>query len=345
MTEINVLIVEDEVVLAMGIEKSLKSFGYKVAGKVTRGENAVMMALDKKPDIILMDIHLEGRMDGIEAAEEIHKKSDVPIVFLTAYSDEETFKSAIKTNPYGYLGKPFRPDDIRTTIETAINRYRAEKAENALEISEKNYELLFNTMTNGFALYECITDNKGKVTDLRLLDANPVFEKITGYKAEENIGKTILEVIPDFPADLIEMAGRVAFEDKRYNTDRLLKSLNIYLRLNLFSPEYGKVATFFSDITEYMKIKTREEETLIQIERNLEQLAILNDEIRNPLQVITGYALIDNCEHTPQILEQAEAIDKLVNLIDQRWLESAKIRDFLRKHYGYNSSSRDEKSQ
>ena len=71
MAPVRVLIAEDEIVLAMGIEKSLKSFGYDVVGKVARGENAIMMAMDKKPDIVLMDIHLEGRIDGIEAAKEI----------------------------------------------------------------------------------------------------------------------------------------------------------------------------------------------------------------------------------------------------------------------------------
>ncbi|MBN1433060.1 MAG: response regulator [Methanomicrobiaceae archaeon] len=336
MAETKVLIAEDEVVLAMGIEKSLKSFGYQVVGKVTRGENAIMMAIDKKPDIILMDIHLEGRIDGIEAAKEIHSKLDIPIIFLTAYSDEETFRRAIDADPFGYLGKPFRPDDIRTTIETAINRYRADKAEKALELSEKKYELLFNTMANGFALFECITGDDGKILDLRILDLNPACEKITGLKKDEVYGKTLLEIFPDYPREWIEKGGNIALEGGRYNDETFLRPLNKYLSYNIFSPEHGKVATTFSDITDYIYMKLREKETLLQIERNLEQLAILNDEIRNPLQVISGYTQMDNCEHSELILRQVKAIDSLVNLIDQRWLESEKIRDFLSKHYDYN---------
>lgn len=337
MVPIKVLIAEDEIVLAMGIEKSLKSFGYEVTGKVTRGENAIMMAIDKKPDIVLMDIHLEGKIDGIEAAKEIHRKLNIPIIFLTAYSDEETFKRAIEAAPYGYLGKPFRPDDMRTTIETAISRYRAEQAEKALKITEEKYELLFNTMTNGFALFECITDVKGKTVDLKILDLNPACEEITGFKKEEVRGKTLLEVFPDYPKELIERAGFIALEGGELSDETYLKPLNMYINFNMFSPENGKVASTFSDITEYVSIKQREKETLMQIEKNLEQLAILNDEIRNPLQVISGFTQMDNCEHTDLILEQIAVIDRLVNLIDQRWLESEKIRDFLRKHYDYNS--------
>ncbi len=335
MAPVRVLIAEDEIVLAMGIEKSLKSFGYDVVGKVARGENAIMMAMDKKPDIVLMDIHLEGRIDGIEAAKEIHSKLDIPIIFLTAYTDEETFKKAIESAPYGYLGKPFRPGDMRTTIETAINRYRAEKAETALEISEKKYELLFNTMTNGFALYDCIRDTEGETTDLRFIDVNPAFEKIIGYSRESVTGKTILEVMPEFPGDWIRKLGRVAFEGIRLNDDKYLAPVKRHLQYHAFSPESGRVATIFSDITDIVRIKNGEKETLVQIEKNLEQLAILNDDIRNPLQIISGLTEMDRCEHAAMILEQVEIIDNLVNLIDQRWLESERIRDFLRKHYDF----------
>lgn len=337
MASIKILIAEDEIVLAMGIEKSLKAFGYDVIGKVTRGENAIMMAIDKKPDIVLMDIHLEGNVDGIEAAKEIHRKLDIPIIFLTAYSDDETFKKAIEAAPYGYLGKPFRPDDMRTTIEIAINRYRAEKAEQALKISEKKYELLFNTMTNGFALYECIKNGEGKIIDLRILDVNPAFEKIIGFERNNIIGRTILEIMPECPVEWITNLGKVAFEGIRINNDKYLVPFGKHLQYHAFSPEYGKVATTFSDITDFVRMKLREKETLVQIEKNLEQLAILNDEIRNPLQVISGFTQMDNCEHAGLILEQINAIDNLVNLIDQRWLESEKIRDFLKKHYDYNS--------
>lgn len=335
MTSTKVLIAEDEIVLAMGIEKSLKSFGYEVAGKVTRGENAIMMAIDKKPDIILMDIHLEGKVDGIEAAKEIHKKLNIPIIFLTAYSDEETFKKAIEAAPYGYLGKPFRPDDMRTTIETAVSRYRADKAEKALKLSEKKYELIFNAMMNGFALYGCVMNDNGDVADLRLLDANPSFERIIGLKKDEVVGKTILEIIPEWPMEWIKKMGSVAFGGDQISSDAYIAPLGKHLQFNAFSPEYGKVATTFSDISDIVRMKQNEKETLLQIERNLEQLAILNDEIRNPLQVISGFTQMDNCEHVNDILEQVAAIDKLVNLIDQRWLESEKIRDFLRKHYDY----------
>ena len=125
----NILIVEDEVIIAMALEDSLRDFGYTIAGRATNGADAVRLAIENEPDLALVDIRLNGEMDGIEAANRICRRLDIPVIFLTAYSDDTTLSRAIKTNPFGYLIKPIRPRELYTSIETAIYKHRAIKAE------------------------------------------------------------------------------------------------------------------------------------------------------------------------------------------------------------------------
>ncbi len=124
MTGEKVLIVEDEHIVALGIKKMLKNMGYRVPSIASTGEEAISKADTTFPDLILMDIMLKGEMDGIEAADQIHKHKDVPVVYLTAYSDEKILQKAKPTNPYGYIIKPFEEIKLRTTIELALHNYR-----------------------------------------------------------------------------------------------------------------------------------------------------------------------------------------------------------------------------
>ena len=124
MEQKRILIVEDEVIVAMTLESVLQKLGYGVAGSVTNGPDAIQMAGEEMPDLILMDIRLEGSMDGIEAATRISARYGIPVVYLTAHSDQATLSRAIHTQPYGYLLKPFRERDLYTTIEMAFHKHR-----------------------------------------------------------------------------------------------------------------------------------------------------------------------------------------------------------------------------
>lgn len=128
-----ILIVEDEVVIAMEIEALLEQLGYEVAGQAGRGEDAVDLAEQRRPDLVLMDIRLKGEMDGITAAEKIFRLYKIPVVFLTAHSDPSTLERAMNLQPYGYLLKPFRKNDLYTTIEIALYKHRALSAEQGLQ--------------------------------------------------------------------------------------------------------------------------------------------------------------------------------------------------------------------
>jgi DNA-binding LytR/AlgR family response regulator len=126
MAVTNVLVVEDEKIVNKDIQLSLKKLGYNVVGSADNGADAIKEALEKKPDIVLMDIMLKGTMNGIEAASEIRDKMNIPVVYLTAYTDESTLERAKKTEPHGYIIKPFKEVDLHTTIEMAIYKHSKE---------------------------------------------------------------------------------------------------------------------------------------------------------------------------------------------------------------------------
>ena len=147
MSKINVLVVEDESIVSKDLQYSLTKLGYNVVGAASNGEKAIELAGLKKPNIILMDIMLKGDMNGIEAAEKIKELYSVPIVFLTAYSDESTLSKAKITEPYGYILKPFKEIDLHTTIEMAVYKHGKEQE----IVKERNllYSLVENKEASG----------------------------------------------------------------------------------------------------------------------------------------------------------------------------------------------------
>ena len=144
-----IMVVEDEIIIAMDIVEDLKSLGYQVTEVVTSGEKAIQKAAEIKPDLILMDIILKGNIDGITAASEIYNNLKIPIVYLTAHTDEKTLLRAKCTRPFGYIIKPFERRDLQTTIEMALTRYEAEiqidkalKKEQELNLLKSNFILM-----------------------------------------------------------------------------------------------------------------------------------------------------------------------------------------------------------
>jgi CheY-like chemotaxis protein len=127
MTEGRILVVEDEHIVAMGIKRMLKELGYTVTGIASSGEDAISKAESTFPDVVLMDIMLKGEMDGVEAAEKIRSSFNIPVVYLTAYSDDNILDRAKRTEPFGYIIKPFDEKDLYSSIEVALQRYRKEK--------------------------------------------------------------------------------------------------------------------------------------------------------------------------------------------------------------------------
>lgn len=127
MGKINVLVVEDESIVSKDIQNSLTKLGYNVVGVAPAGEKAIELAHTLNPDVILMDIMLKGEMNGIEAAERINAELKIPIIFLTAYADNDTLSKAKLVQPFGYIIKPFKEIDLHTSIEMAIYKYGKEQ--------------------------------------------------------------------------------------------------------------------------------------------------------------------------------------------------------------------------
>jgi DNA-binding LytR/AlgR family response regulator len=137
MKNASVLIVEDEVIIAKDMSLTLTKLGYNVVGHSVGGQEAMDMAAEKRPDIVVMDVMLKGDMNGIEAAREIRQRHNIPVIFITAYSDEDTLERTRSSSPFGYLVKPFKANDLRATIETALARFGEEE-----ELKRENEILL-----------------------------------------------------------------------------------------------------------------------------------------------------------------------------------------------------------
>lgn len=142
MSKTNILIVEDESIVAKDIQHSLKKLGYTVVGMCSNGEDAIKTAEEMSPDLVLMDIMLKGDMSGIEAADQIRQRMNIPVIYLTAYADESTLNKAKVTEPYGYIIKPFKEIDLHTAIEMAI--YKHEKETDVKKERDFLYSLVEN---------------------------------------------------------------------------------------------------------------------------------------------------------------------------------------------------------
>ena len=115
-----ILIVEDELIAAESIARSLRKQGYTVIARINSGEKALEQIAKKCPDLILMDIHLRGDLDGVETAKRIREQYQIPIIYITAYSDSSTIERTKETNPWGYLVKPFKSQEVIDIVEKAL---------------------------------------------------------------------------------------------------------------------------------------------------------------------------------------------------------------------------------
>lgn len=127
MTKARILVVEDESITARDLQLTLQELGYEVVAKASSGKEAVREAEAHKPDLVLMDIFMPGEVDGVEAAKQINVRLGIPVVYLTAHTEEETLNRAKITAPFGYIVKPFNDRDLRSNIEMALYKGRMER--------------------------------------------------------------------------------------------------------------------------------------------------------------------------------------------------------------------------
>ena len=183
MEPASILIVEDEPVVAKDIQLSLQRLGYRVPATATSGEEAIRKASDMHPDLILMDIVLKGKMDGVETALQIQRKQDVPVIYLTAYADNHTLERAKVTSPAGYMLKPYQANELRTTIELALHRAQHER-----HMRERLRWIATTMRCIGDGIVT--TDRGGRVAYM-----NPAAESLTGWSQDDAAGMGVTALL------------------------------------------------------------------------------------------------------------------------------------------------------
>jgi len=182
MSKARIMIVEDEGIIAEDLQMNLEEMGYEVVHVAATGEAAVDYAKRLRPDLILMDVFLQGAIDGIEAAARIRKTLDIPIIYMTAFADDRMFERAKNTGPFAYMIKPIRERELYTNIEMALFKHDVER-----QLRHGRQWFFVTLKSIGDAVIAA--DIEGKVTFL-----NPVAESLTGWSHDEARGKPLVDV-------------------------------------------------------------------------------------------------------------------------------------------------------
>ncbi|MGJ3236880.1 LytR/AlgR family response regulator transcription factor [Marivirga sp.] len=192
-----ILIVEDEMLIGANISLQLNELGYEVTGIIPRGEEALQHIDENTPDIILLDINLKGELDGIETALEMQKKHNIPIIYLTANTDEAHFNRAKETKPYGFISKPFKKLDLQRTIELTINQLDSKIRNNTDTEAQNN---------SSFILSDCIFVRhlnsmvKVDIKDILYIEAERNYCRIFSNSKEYLVVMSLKEMDEKLPA-------------------------------------------------------------------------------------------------------------------------------------------------
>ncbi len=330
MEKKKILVVEDEFITASALRVCLEGMGCTVVGTAYTGEQAVKAATEHKPDLILMDIILKGEMSGITAADIIQKQYDIPVIYLTGQSDEATINHALKSEPFGYIVKPFDEKNLKSNIMMALYKHSIDLK---LKVSEERYRTIAELSGDGILII---------ANDNSVAYANGSAGLILSRNPTEIIGKPLKDLVP------VEMFRRIrTVLDEVHvanNSMRLTQEYTLggrqrwfdtcYIPLSPADDSICQVMMVIHDITDQVLIEEKmAKEGICQLEKNMEQFQILNDQIRNPLQVIAGLTQLEQGPSQKKILEQVAMIDILVSKLDMEWHKSTKVRNFLMRHY------------
>jgi PAS domain S-box-containing protein len=279
MSKKRVLVVEDQAVAAKITCRSLQKLGYEVAAVVGTGEEAVHATAEIRPDVVLMDIQLEGGINGIEAAAQIRAQLDVPVVYLTAYADESILQQAKITAPFGYILKPFRERELHINIEIALHRHMQERK---LRESERKYREL---VQNANSIILRVTPQ----WDITFF--NEFAQSFFGYTEDEILGRNAVgTIVPESEAtgrNLVQLMDDIVSrpEQYRYNENENMRSNGEHIWVawanNAIVDEEGRVIEVLcigTDITE----RKRTEAELIRRENNLATLVAIQQQLLDP---------------------------------------------------------------
>ncbi len=206
MEQARILVVEDEPIVARDIQLSLQRLGYEVPATASSGEEAIRKAAETRPDLVVMDIVLKGNMDGVQTAQHLKDRLNVPVIYLTAFADDQTLERAKTTAPAGYMLKPYQPHELRTSIEIALHRSQSERG-----LRESLRWLATTVRVMGDAV---LTTSRGG----RLTYMSPAAEALTGWTQKEALGaglRTILCIEEQGQMHEIDDPAMTAMEECR----------------------------------------------------------------------------------------------------------------------------------
>lgn len=308
MAKLNIMIVEDERIVAEHIHIALKSLGYYVSSILSSGEEAIKDIRKNTPDLILLDIKLNGNIDGVEAAERIRAQFDIPIVYITALGDETILQRAKMTEPFGYILKPVEERELKSVIEIAIFKHDAEK-------KIKESEERFRELVEKAEIAILIDDDKGNFRYL-----NKTFARLFGCTRKEIAKQSIQSIIhPEDVNNVMnhrKMSSRGKKKSSRYAFRGIRKDgSTIFLEvITVPLMEERKIVELRSYIWDVTERKQAEEEKerlqaqLIQAEKmaGLGTLASgIAHEFNNLLQIIGGHAEFAKKTMRPKDMEEA----------------------------------------
>ena len=269
-----ILLVEDDGLIALDKSQAIKEFGYEVAA-VDTGEEAVDFAVkNPKVALVLMDLDLGAGFDGSEAARRILEKRRLPIVFFTAHSGSDYVDRVKNLEHFGYVLKNSGNSVLRDSLETAFRLFHAQvdgirddfpvppeypesgATKTTIRENEESYRRFFETMPEGFSLHEVLTDKDGRVRDFRFLDCNAAYERHTGLKRADCLGRTMLEINPAADKLQIERYGQVALTGEPFCFEYESKTFNRFFHVCAFRPSPGRFAAVFEDVTDLKNSET-----------------------------------------------------------------------------------------
>ncbi len=254
-----ILLVEDDRLSALAIQRQLEKIGYEVLAVVDTGEKALDAVVELRPSLILMDIVLDGGLDGIETTSLLREKHNVPVVYLTAHTEPEILRRAVQTTPYGFIVKPPQLSWLESTIKMALHNHKTEVAR---RLSEEKYRRLFDEMLNGFAICEIVCNERGEPVDFLFLEANPAFEKSLGIGRDELLRHSAKNSIPDVENIWIDIFGKVALDRESVRFVGFLGTLNRYFDVAAYNVSDKRFAVILNDISDQKRAQAKLQHTI-----------------------------------------------------------------------------------
>jgi len=288
----NLMLVEDERIVAFDLKRQLQGFGYRVGSVVPSGEQAIDRIGEEKPDLVLMDIHLEGQMDGIEAAVEIRTRHQIPVVFLTAYAEDDTLRRALDSRPFGYLVKPCEGRELHATIQMALAR---REDEIAVEQSEERLKLALDAASLGVLEWNPTADRLQGDIHLGMLFGNqsqPLDEQWDTFIARvdasdrERVRAALNPTLADTKAVRIEFRTVGNRTPPRY--------MEAHAKAYGAAEVGGRVVGILQDVTQRHKTEERLRQSSVVFQTTAEAIAITDPErqivaVNAAFSRITGY--------------------------------------------------------